>query len=419
MEQYDIIVIGAGASGLIAAWQASLPGYRVLLVEKNRKAGVKLSITGKGRCNITNTATQAEFYKQIHPRPRFLKHAFSQFFSHDIIRLLNESGVETVEERGGRVFPASGKASDVVRALITRLKQQNVDIIYEAEVSRLLSEGNRATGIVLHQHGQSKQIQARGIILCTGGKSYAATGSDGSGSTLTRSLGHTITPLRPALVPLETQEHIPSRIVDLTLKNVQAVVWIDGKKMHEAFGEMFFIPQGLSGPIILTLSRFIVDALDNGQEVKVTIDLKPALDEKKLDNRLLRDIDHDSRKRMGNLFRKWLPAAFIPFFMDKAEIDPHKEAHQLEAKERKKIKMLLKAFPFNITQSRPFKEAIITAGGVSTHEVDSKTLESKVISNLYFAGEIMDLDGNTGGYNLQIAWSTGWLAGKSLTDALR
>jgi predicted Rossmann fold flavoprotein len=418
MEHYDVAVIGAGASGLVAAWQASRGGARVVILEKNRKAGVKLSITGKGRCNITNTAGANDYYKKIYPRGRFLKHAFSQFFTGDIINLLEQAGVDTTEERGGRVFPSSGKAADVTQALIEINTRQQVDFLYESRVKELvLTDGGRYR-IDVERSGKVKPLETQTVIVCTGGKSYPATGSTGDGYELVRSLGHTVTPLQPALVPVETQEIIPARLVDLTLKNVSAVLWLDGKKQQENFGEMFFTRHGLSGPIILTLSQFIVEALHQGREVKVTLDLKPALDEKKLDNRLLRDLDRDSKKQMANLFRQWLPSALIPWFMDQTGIDPSKEAHQLSAKERKRIKVMMKALPFHIKAPRPFTEAIITAGGVSTLEVDSKTMESKLHPNLYFAGEILDLHGDTGGYNLQIAWSTGWLAGKSAGEKM-
>ena len=408
-----MVVIGAGAAGLIAGWQASRQGARVLIVERNRKAGVKLSITGKGRCNITNTAPPSEFYKKIYPRGRFLKHAFSQFFSGDVMDLLSQAGVETTEERGGRVFPASGKAADVVQALVHINATQKVDFLYGCRVKEISRSGSGRYHITADKAGKEKKLESRTIILCTGGKSYPATGSTGDGYSLAGSLGHTIIPLQPALVPVETKEDIPERLVDLTLKNVSAVLWIDGKKQEENFGEMFFTRHGLSGPIILTLSRLMVDALSRGQEVQVSLDLKPALDEKKLDNRLLRDLDRDSKKQMANLFRQWLPSALIPWFMEQAGIEPAKEAHQLSAKERRRIKVLMKALPFHITAHRPFTEAIITAGGVSTLEVNSRTMESKQVANLFFAGEILDLHGDTGGYNLQIAWSTGWLAGQS------
>ena len=413
MEQYDVVVIGAGASGLIAAWQASLGGARVAVLERNRKAGVKLSITGKGRCNITNTAEANDYYKKIYPRGRFLKHAFSQFFTTDMINLLEQAGVDTKEERGGRVFPASGKAADVVQALVNMNTSHQVNFLHECRVKEIARTDRGTYTIAAETSGKEKPLETRSVILCTGGKSYPATGSTGDGYALARSFGHTVTPLQPALVPVETQEDIPARMVDLTLKNVSAVLWLDGKKHQENFGEMFFTRHGLSGPIILTLSQFIVEALHKGRQVKVTLDLKPALDEKKLDNRLLRDLDRDSKKQMANLFRQWLPSALIPWFMEQAGIEPTREAHQLSAKERRRIKVMMKTLPFHIKAPRPFTEAIITAGGVSTLEINSKTMESKLLPNLFFAGEILDLHGDTGGYNLQIAWSTGLLAGKN------
>jgi predicted Rossmann fold flavoprotein len=413
MKQYDVVVVGGGAAGMISALRAAEFGCRVLLVEKNTRPGVKLSITGKGRCNITNTASESAYYKHIHPKGRFLKHAFSRFFSADIIRLLEQLGVETKEERGGRVFPESNQAVQVVKALLAGLKQQKVEILYRTRVTKVLTGENGIRGIQVEQEGKHKEIPAQRVIICTGGKSYPSTGSNGEGFELARDLGHTVNSPKPALVPVETEETIPEMLVDLILKNVTARVWSDDKKIQEAFGEMFFTPYGLSGPIILTLSRFIAEALNSNKQVYVHIDLKPALDDKKLDNRLLRDINRESKKQMVNLFRQWLPSQLIPYFMEKAEIDPKKEANQLDARERKRIRVLMKNLFFTVKRLRPFREAIITAGGVSTLEINSRTLESKLIPNLYFAGEVIELYGDTGGYNLQIAWSTGWLAGES------
>ncbi len=416
MDRYDVVIIGAGASGLVAAIRAGELGCSVALVEKNNKPGVKLAITGKGRCNITNTASASEFYKHIHPRPRFLKHAFHRFFSRQIIQMLSDLGVSTTEERGGRVFPTNGKASDIVQAFMRKLQQLPVTILYGARVDALLTRENQVTGVQISRKGQKENIQANHVILSSGGQSYPATGSTGEGYELARSVGHRITPARQALVPLETREAIPRSAVDLVLKNVTASVWSDGKKQQEAFGELFFTDYGLSGSIILTLSGFVVDELRLGKNVRVSLDLKPALDEKKLDNRLLRDLEQFSKKQTVNLFRKWMPADLIPVFVEQTGIDPKKPAHQITARERRQLKKLLKGLTYTIKGPRSFKEAIITAGGIPTDEIHSRTLESKLVSNLYFAGEVIDLHGDTGGYNLQIAFSTGWLAAESCAD---
>jgi len=416
MEKYDVIIAGAGASGLIAASRAAELGASVLLLEKMEKPGRKLLITGKGRCNITNSASQTEYFKRIHPQSRFLKHAFSRFFSDDIIKLLNDCGVETTEERGGRVFPTGNRSAEVVNALIEKAKSYGADFRFGCRVNRLLSENNRITGVEILRDQQLEQVAGKSVILCTGGKSYPATGSNGEGYQLAETLGHSLTPARPALVPLVVKEEIDKRLQDLTLKNVNAVLWVNGKKQTEQFGEMFFTSYGLSGPVILTLSRYAVDEVKQGSTVQISIDLKPALDEKKLDNRLLRDLNENGKKQMVNLFKMWLPADLIPIFLERTGIEPYREASQVTAKERRKIKMLMKALTFTIKGPRPFKEAIITAGGIPTDEINSRTMESKLIKNLYFAGELIDLDGDTGGYNLQIAWSTGWLAGESAAN---
>ena len=419
METFDVVIIGGGVSGLIASCRASELGARVLVLEKMHKAGCKLLITGKGRCNITNTASQSEYFKHIRPKSKFLKHAFSTFFSDDIIALLQKHGVETVEERGGRVFPKSNKASDVLEALLKCAKANNVDIRYDSKVEKLLFDDNKSVQAVEYiQNGQVSKVLSGSVIICTGGMSYPATGSDGDGYTLAQSAGHTVEAVRPALVPLETKGDIAKRLQGLSLKNVKAIVWVNGKKQREEFGEMLFTHFGLSGPIILTLSRYVVDDLRNNHAVNISIDLKPALDENKLDSRLLRDLEEHSNKKIENIAKLWFPKKIIPVFFDETGINPDKEGHQISAKERRRIKMFMKELTFQVKGHRSFKEAIITAGGIPTAEIDSKTMCSKLINNLYFAGEVIDLDGDTGGFNLQIAYSTGWLAGESSAKAL-
>jgi len=409
MNTFDVIVVGAGPAGLLAAGSAAEQGAKVLVLEKMRQAGRKLLITGKGRCNITNDSDQAEFLRHVHPNGRFLRSAFGHFFSRDILKLLHDKGVETTLERGGRFFPTSNKAADVLKALLSWAAERKVEIRCEQRVEKILAEAGSIKGVQVN----GKEIRAGKVILAMGGKSYPATGSNGEGFELARSVGHSIVPPRPSLVPLETEGKVASRLQGLTLKNVRATVWVNNKKSGEDFGEMIFTHFGLSGPIILTLSRTVVDELHLKSAVELSIDLKPALDEHKLDARLLRDLNEAGKKRISNLFRAWLPASMIPVFIEILGIDPEKEGHQLSGKERKKIRTLMKDFRFRISGHRSFKEAIITAGGVSTREISSKTMESKKLSGLYFAGEMIDLDAETGGYNLQIAYSTGWLAGKS------
>lgn len=414
MEHFDVIVVGAGPAGLLAAGRAAELGAKVLVLEKMKQEGRKLLITGKGRCNITNDADIGGFITHVYPKGRFLRNAFSQYFSKDIIDLLQKYGVESTLERGGRYFPTSNKSADVLHALLKWTKELKVDIRCGQKVEQIHVENKLVTGL----RASGKNYKSTKVILATGGKSYPATGSNGEGYVLAKTLGHSIQKTRPALVPLEAEGEIAQKLEGLNLKNVNAVVWVDGKKAGEAFGEMTFTDFGLSGPIILTLSRMVGGALENGSQVKISVDLKPALDEQKLEQRLLRDLNENGKKQIAKIFPNWLPSKLIPVFMDVLALDATKECHQISGKERKQIRFLLKNLSFNISKTRPFKEAIITVGGISTKEISPKTMESKIIGGLYFAGEIVDLDAETGGYNLQIAYSTGWLAGNSSANSL-
>ncbi len=409
MKKYDVIVVGGGAAGLVAAAHAGERGLRVLVLEKMNRAGRKLLITGKGRCNITNNLNISDFIASVYPNGKFLRTAFSQFFSQDILQILNQFGVETVLERGNRYFPASNKAEDVLNALKNWCKRNSVETLTKHKVEKILLQNNEIQGVVAN----GVEFFANNVIIATGGMSYPATGSTGDGYTLAKSAGHKIVKPQPSLVPLETAGNLAKELQGLTLKNVKASVWVNGKKAADDFGEMLFTHFGLSGPIILTLSRIIVSELANKNKVEISIDLKPALDDKKLDNRLIRDLNEHGKKKLINIFKYWLPSAMIPVFMKLLKLDADKECHQVSAKERKQIRNLMKNFVFTITNHRPFKEAIITAGGVPTKEISPKTMESKLVKGLYFAGEIIDLDGKTGGFNLQIAYSTAWLAANS------
>jgi hypothetical protein len=409
MKNFDIIVVGAGPAGLLAAGRAAELGVKVLILEKMRSEGRKLLITGKGRCNITNAAPIGEFITHVFPNGKFLRNAFSQYFSKDILQLLGKYGLESVLERGGRYFPATDKSLDVLRALLKWANEVGVEIRCGQRVEKLVIENNQVTGV----KANGEYLAAQKVILATGGKSYPATGSTGDGYELARQVGHTIEKPIPALVPLETKGSLAQKLQGLNLKNVKAIIWVDNKKTGEVFGEMIFTHFGMSGPIILTLSRIAVSALQNNKKVEITIDLKPALDEQKLDARLIRDLNEHGKKQISNIFREWLPASMIPVFIEELQLDPEKECHQVTGNERKQIRNLMKNLRFEVSHNRSFKEAIITAGGVITSEISPKTMESKLISGLYFAGEMIDLDAETGGYNLQIAYSTGWLAGNS------
>ena len=404
-----VIVVGGGAAGLMAAGQAAEMGAETLLLEKMNRPGRKLRIAGKGRCNLTNVAPVSEFIAHFGPNGRFLRQAFSRFFNSDLVAFFEELGVRTVTERGGRVFPASGQAQDVVDALVWWIGKQGVTLQTRSPVERLLVEGERVVGVQV-----SRRIyRADAVIVTTGGASYPATGSTGDGYRLAQAVGHTIVPIRPALVPLETAGDVAARLQGLSLRNVTVRMWVNGKKLAEAFGEMLFTHFGVSGPIILSLSRQVVDALRLGQRVVLSIDLKPALDEGKLDARLLRDLDAHGKQQFRTLLKGLLPRKLIPVCIDLTGIPSDKMAHQITSEERQRLRTWLKDFRLEVTGHRPFTEAIITAGGVDTREVDPRTMASRLVKGLYFAGEVLDVDADTGGYNLQAAFSTGWVAGQS------
>jgi len=409
MTERKVIVIGAGAAGLMAAGQAAQMGAETLLLEKMNHPGRKLRIAGKGRCNLTNVAPVSEFIAHFGPNGRFLRQAFARFFNADLVAFFEELGVRTVAERGGRVFPASGQAQDVVDALVWRIGKQGVTLQTRSPVKRLLVEGGRVVGVQVPR----RIYRADAVIVATGGASYPATGSTGDGYRLSQAVGHTIVPIRPALVPLETAGDVAPRLQGLSLRNVTVRVWVNGKKQAEAFGEMLFTHSGVSGPIILSLSRQVVDALLMKQTVFLSIDLKPALDEGKLDARLLRDLDARGKRHFRSLLKGLLPSKLIPVCIDLTGIPSDKMAHQITSEERKRLRTWLKDFRLEVTGHRPFTEAIITAGGVDTREVDPRTLASRLVEGLYFAGEVLDVDADTGGYNLQAAFSTGWVAGRS------
>ena len=410
MTKRKVIVVGAGAAGLMAAGQAAEMGTETLLLEKMNHPGRKLRIAGKGRCNLTNVAPVSEFIAHFGPNGRFLRQTFAQFFNSDLVAFFEELGIRTVTERGGRVFPASGQAQDVVDALVWWVGERGVTLRTRSPVERLLVEGGWVTGV---QASRGRIHRASAVIVATGGASYPATGSTGDGYRLAESVGHTIVPIRPALVPLETAGDVAPRLQGLSLRNVTVRVWVNREKQAEAFGEMLFTHFGVSGPIILSLSRQVVDALRLGQRVILSIDLKPALDHPKLDARLLRDLDAHGKRHFRTLLKGLLPSKLIPVCIDLVNIPPHKAAHQITSEERQRLRTWLKDFRLEVMGHRPFTEAIITAGGVDVREVDPRTLASRLVEGLYFAGEVLDVDADTGGYNLQAAFSTGWVAGRS------
>jgi len=418
-KNFDIAIIGAGPAGLIAAGRSASLGASVILLEKMEKPARKLRITGKGRCNITNMKPLEDYLKEIYPEPRFLRQAFSSFFNNDIIELLHQNGVETKTERGERVFPASDKAWDVADALVRWAKHHGVEIQNFAQVEDIILEDKTIQGLSIRNTKSNliEDLGVKSVIIATGGKSYPATGSTGDGYFFAEKLGHKIETLRPSLVGIETNPTYQSA-KGLSLRNVQITLWIEGKKNFTEFGEAEFTEYGIDGPIILRLSRKIIDFKTAKKKVELTLDLKPALDHQKLEARLTREIQELGKKDFKSLLKQLLPAPLVDVFIINMGIDQNKSVTQISGSERKKLINLLKEIRFEVTGFRGWNEAIITAGGVSIKEINPKTMESKIINNLYFAGEVIDVDGNTGGYNLQIAFSTGWLAGDSAARKL-
>jgi predicted Rossmann fold flavoprotein len=413
MQKYDTIIVGGGAAGLMAAGHSAELGQKVLVLERMNRVGRKLGITGKGRCNITNTAPLAEFIRLVQPNGRFLRSSFSNFFSDDLIDFFNRIGVKTVIERGGRVFPEGGKATEVVRSMTKWCEKSGVEIKTNFRVKELILDDDSVVGVRgfdVNSKKDSVSINANKVIITTGGVSYPATGSTGDGYELAKSAGHKINPVWPSLVPLETEGTKAKQLNGLELRNIRGTVWIDGKKAGEDFGEMSFTDFGITGPIVLTLSRLIVQAINEKKDIIFSVDLKAALDDKKLDNRLLRDLNEKGNESFYKILTGLLPKVLIPVCIQDTKIDPNKVGHQITSVERKELKKWLKNFNFKITGHRPFEEAIITVGGINTNEVNQKTMESKLKKGLYFAGEILDLDAPTGGFNLQIAFSTAWTA---------
>jgi len=412
-----VIVIGGGAAGLMAAGQAALKGAEVLLLEKMSRPARKLRITGKGRCNLTNTDPVPQFIEHFNDG-RFLRQSLSRFSSSDLIDFFDQLGVPTVTERAGRVFPASGQAQDVVDALVHWISQAGVGLQTGVPVSEVCVEDGRVTGVSTPQ-GKARKARlysGAAAIVATGGASYPATGSTGDGYRMAQALGHTVVPVRPALVPLETRGDVAARLQGLSLRNVRVSVWIEGEMRQSMFGEMLFTHFGVSGPVILSMSRTMVDALRLGKQVTLSIDLKPALDEDKLDARLLRDLAAQGKRQYQTLLKGLLPRKLIPVCIEQTRIPADKVASQITAQDRDRLRSWLKQFRLELTGHRSFREAIITAGGVDTREIDPRTMASKQIKGLYFAGEVLDLDADTGGYNLQAAFSTGWVAGRAAAE---
>lgn len=409
----------------MAAISASENGQNVTIVEKMEDIGKKLLITGKGRCNITNIAEMEEFMRNIPQNSKFMYSSFSQYNNKDIVKFLNEEGVITKVERGGRIFPASDNARDVLNAFKRKLTKLNVKIITNFKVEKLKIKDGRIIGIQGEKNGKNEQILADKVILATGGKSYPITGSTGDGYVMAKNVGHTITTLKPSLVPLicnkEETKEMCQEMQGLSLRNVGIKIKCENKVIYEDFGEMLFTHYGISGPIILSASAILVrykniEELMKNNKIKISIDLKPALDEEKLDKRLLRDFAEQKNRNFKNSLEKLLPRKMIETFIKVVKINSNKKVNEITKEERKRIIQNLKNFELYINGFRSIEEAIVTSGGVNIKEINPKTMESKIIKGLYFAGEIIDLDAFTGGFNLQIAWSTGYSAGKDGND---
>ena len=412
-----VIVIGGGPAGMMSAIASAENGNKVILIEKMQSLGRKLLITGKGRCNITSSLSMDEFIKNTPGNGMFLYSVYKNYTNTDIIDFLKRQGLEVKEERGNRIFPITDKSQDVLKCFTKRLKELNVEILLNQKVSEILVKDENVIGVKL----QDKIINADKIILATGGKSYPLTGSTGDGYKMVEKLGHTVTKIKPSLVPLETFEKdtckemqgLSLRNVEIKLKDIEK-----NKIIYEDFGEMLFTHFGISGPTILSSSAHLVrykniDELLKNKKIKLSIDLKPALSEEKLDERILRDFNEIKNKQFKNSLDKLLPQKLINIIIERSGINPQKQVNEIKKEERRNLVKLLKNFEVTIKGFRPIDEAIITSGGINIKEINPKTMESKIVNGLYFAGEIIDVDSYTGGFNLQIAYSTGYTAGIS------
>jgi len=410
-----IIVVGAGPAGMMAAIRASQLGRDVTLLEKKPSPGNKLLLSGKGRCNLTNACPLDFFLERFSKNGAFLRDAFKIFFNQELIDFFESRGLRLKTERQLRVFPVTNRSSSILEVLQKELSKLNVEILLNTQVTGILLENKIIKGVKL-KDGQTFFCEK--LILATGGASYSATGSDGQGLKLTAKAGHTIIPLRPGLVPLEVSGESPKKLEGLTLKNIR-LKFSDGKgEIVSEVGELLFTSSGISGPLVITLSSRVIDWLEDKKKVLAQIDLKPGLSIEQLDNRLLRDLKINSRKNIRNALKELLPLRLIDIFIEESKVNPLKKCSQITQKERQRITALLKNWRLDISGSLPLEEAMVTRGGVSLKEINPRTLESKLFKGLYFCGEMIDVDADTGGFNLQAAFSTGFLAGESAAAAI-
>lgn len=408
-----VVVIGGGAAGLMAAVIAGREGAKVTLLEKMNYVGKKMGITGKGRCNITNACDMSDFIKNTPGNGKFLYGAYERFTNEDLLQLLHDAGLETKVERGGRVFPASDSALDVRNTFMKLMKHYGVDVHLEEPVKKLLVDDGVVTGVVTDR----ETYHADAVVIATGGKSYPATGSTGDGYMLAAQVGHTITDIRPSLVPIVTEESWVKDLMGLSLRNVELSVVAKNKVQAKMFGEMMFTHFGITGPIVLSLSHTVGKLMrkKNIGTIGLDINLKPALSSETLDKRLQKDFDLYSKKQLINGMKDLLPSRLIPLIIELAGIDPQKPINQISKEERQQIGYMLQHMPLTVKGLRPVEEAIVTAGGISLKEFNPKTMESKLVKGLYGAGEVLDIDAFTGGYNLQAAFSTGFVAAMHIT----
>ena len=414
MNNFDVIVIGAGASGLMAGGRAGEQGLSVCLLEKKSRPGIKLSITGKGRCNITNSANLKEFISEFGNNGKFLFSAFNKFFNNDLISFFENRGVQTRLERGGRYFPLSDDAHSIVNALIQYVKKNKVKIKTSCEVKKITKENNSIKNIIL---STGEILKAKKYILATGGLSYPQTGSTGDGFKFAKQLGHTVIDPSPSLVPLVLDCPYLKQLNGLKLKNIEITVLANEKEITKLFGELEFTVFGMTGPVILTVSALVYGLLRDNKKVEISINLKPGLDDAQLDGRLVRELNNFGSLPVRNMLKELIPMQLTGAFMETAGINYTKKCCDITKIERQRIFESLRKLKFKILSTRPLSEAIITRGGISLDEVEQNTMKSKLIDNLYLCGEILDLDGPTGGFNLQVAFSTGYLAGSNTEEA--
>ena len=408
-----VIIVGGGAAGMAAGIAAAKSGYQVEIYEKNEKLGKKVYITGKGRCNVTNACDVEDLLKGVISNSRFLYSSFYGFTNEDMMNLLEQAGCPLKTERGGRVFPVSDKSSDVIKALSGLLRDLDVEVHLNQPAAGLLIEDEDGLQVCrgIKLAGRfGKEVYGDRVIVATGGLSYPTTGSTGDGYEWARQAGHKVANLSPALVPFETEGTVAGELQGLSLKNIEIVIKNGKKELYRDFGEMLFTHFGVSGPVLLSTSSYCAKAIQKGP-LTLSIDLKPALSKEQLDDRILRDFEGAKNKQFKNSLNHLLPAKMIPVIIDRSGIDPDKQVNEITRNQRQKLVEEIKHFTLTLTGLRGYKEAIITQGGVAVKEINPSTMESKLVKGLYFAGEILDLDAVTGGYNLQIAWSTGWAAG--------